>query len=137
TISKNNLYWSDELCRIFGIPVGQHDDTVEYFLSFTCTDDRPVLQQYFNKAIVNKNGFEYMHKIIRPSGEPRFIHSKGNTITDAKGTVVRLQGVCMDITERKRSEDELIKLSLIAQKTVNAVVVTDMERKIVWINEAF
>ena len=42
-----------------------------------------------------------------------------------------------DITERKKAEEELKKLSLIARETNNAVVITDVAGKIQWVNEAF
>jgi PAS domain S-box-containing protein len=42
-----------------------------------------------------------------------------------------------DINERKETEEELHKLSLIAKETTNPVWLMDRERKITWINEAF
>jgi PAS domain S-box-containing protein len=42
-----------------------------------------------------------------------------------------------DITERKKTEQELHKLSLIAKETENTVLLTDTQGKIVWINDAF
>lgn len=42
-----------------------------------------------------------------------------------------------DVSQRKKAEEELKKLSLIARQTSNAVVITDDEGKIIWINEAF
>ena len=41
-----------------------------------------------------------------------------------------------DITSRKQTEAELQKLSLIAKETTNAVVISDQDRKVVWINRA-
>jgi PAS domain S-box-containing protein len=42
-----------------------------------------------------------------------------------------------DVSERKQREEELHKLSLVAKQTVNAVVITDAEKKITWVNKAF
>lgn len=42
-----------------------------------------------------------------------------------------------DITERKKAEEQIRQLSLIARKTINAVIVTDREEKMTWVNEAF
>jgi PAS domain S-box-containing protein len=41
------------------------------------------------------------------------------------------------VARRKRDEEELHKLALIAQKTINAVIVTDRERRIEWVNQGF
>lgn len=42
-----------------------------------------------------------------------------------------------DITERKRAEEELKRLAIVAQKTQNAVIITDSEGCIQWVNEGF
>lgn len=42
-----------------------------------------------------------------------------------------------DTTKRKFAEDELQKLSLIARKTSNPVIVQNSEREVQWVNEAF
>lgn len=42
-----------------------------------------------------------------------------------------------DITERKAVENELTKLSFVASKVNNGVVINDSENKVTWVNEAF
>jgi PAS domain S-box-containing protein len=42
-----------------------------------------------------------------------------------------------DISERKKAEEEIQKLSLIAKETVNSVVITTPDNRISWVNEAF
>ncbi|SDU17055.1 PAS domain S-box-containing protein [Polaribacter sp. Hel1_33_78] len=42
-----------------------------------------------------------------------------------------------DITQRKKYSQELEKLSLIVQQTINAVVITDPTGKVEWVNKAF
>lgn len=56
---------------------------------------------------------------------------------NALGQVYQFMSITVDITERKTAEDELKKLGLIAQKTLNLVVITDAEGKITWVNEGF
>ncbi|MBT4503647.1 MAG: PAS domain S-box protein, partial [Gemmatimonadetes bacterium] len=53
------------------------------------------------------------------------------------GGVRMFNGIVRDITERKRAEEELGKLALVASWTDNAVVLTDPEGRIEWINEGF
>jgi PAS domain S-box-containing protein len=42
-----------------------------------------------------------------------------------------------DITERKKMEEELQRLSLVAKRTSNVVVITNKKREIIWVNNAF
>jgi PAS domain S-box-containing protein len=43
----------------------------------------------------------------------------------------------MDISERKENERELQKLSLVASRTSNAVIITNAKEEIEWVNESF
>jgi PAS domain S-box-containing protein len=42
-----------------------------------------------------------------------------------------------EINDRKKAEEELKKLSLVASKTVNSVYITDDEARVEWVNEGF
>lgn len=69
-------------------------------------------------------------------GEWRWLESKVTDMSDnpeIRGYVFNSR----DVTERKKAEDEIKKLSVIARETVNGVVITDPEGRIVWVNEAF
>ncbi len=58
-------------------------------------------------------------------------------ITDESGRITHLQGVSRDITERKKAEDELRKLSLAAEQSPVSIVITNLNAEIVYVNEAF
>jgi PAS domain S-box-containing protein len=49
----------------------------------------------------------------------------------------RMSTILCDISAKKKAEDELKKLSHIARETLSPIVITDVERKIQWINAAF
>src|SRR5688500_6811628 len=42
-----------------------------------------------------------------------------------------------DITDKKIAEYEIKKLSLVAKETINGVIITDKEQRILWVNNAF
>src|SRR5690606_13362017 len=43
----------------------------------------------------------------------------------------------VDITEQVKAQEELRKLSLVASKTTNGVIITNSQLEIEWVNEAF
>jgi PAS domain S-box-containing protein len=63
------------------------------------------------------------------------IHS--NSVVDERGDFQGCLLMVDDITEKKKSTNELIKLSLIAKHTVNVVYIINVAGKIEWINESF
>ncbi|MCS6820970.1 MAG: PAS domain S-box protein [Microscillaceae bacterium] len=58
-------------------------------------------------------------------------------ILNAEGIVESFVLVCNNITERKHLEENLRKLSLVARRTSNMVIITDKNKKILWVNESF
>ncbi len=53
------------------------------------------------------------------------------------GKVAQFIGIETDVTKRKQDEEALKRLSVVASETSNAVVITDAEGYITWVNEGF
>ncbi|MCK9379478.1 MAG: PAS domain S-box protein [Sulfuritalea sp.] len=58
-------------------------------------------------------------------------------IADAQGRPTHIQGISRDISERKRAENELRKLSLAAEQSPVSIVITNLDAEIEYVNEAF
>ena len=66
-----------------------------------------------------------------------WVYEKGRAIYDDEGKVKYLEGFILDISDRKRVQQEMTKLSRIASQTDNAVILTDVNGYVEWVNEAF
>jgi PAS domain S-box-containing protein len=75
--------------------------------------------------------------VQRPNGELRNVMPNPSPVFDSSGQMTGAINVLNDITDARQSERELVKLSLIARKTDNAVLITNLDGKIEWVNEAF
>lgn len=53
------------------------------------------------------------------------------------GETVAMVGSLTDITARKEYEEKLEKLSLVASKTTDVIIMTDADEKITWVNDAY
>lgn len=73
----------------------------------------------------------------KKSGEGCWLKVKGQPIFDENGKMTNFFTVEENITEQKIHQQELEKLSLIVQETMTAVVITDANGKIDWVNNAF
>ncbi len=66
-----------------------------------------------------------------------WVYEKGRAIYDDNGDVLHLEGFILDISERKRAQQEMTRLSRIASQTDNAVILTNVNGEIEWVNKAF
>ncbi|MCK4743344.1 MAG: response regulator [Sulfuriflexus sp.] len=104
--NTGDLFWSDEIYRIFGYEPDSFIPTVEAVHAVTPEDDREKLKEAENSAI--KTGcYDVMHRILRSDGEVRWVHEIARTEIDEDGNVVLLSGTMQDVTRRVRMEEKL------------------------------
>jgi formate hydrogenlyase transcriptional activator len=102
-IVKNELFWSDELYRIFGIPIG-HPLTYESFLEVVHLEDRTFVDDAW-KAALQKAPYDIEHRII-VDGKVRWVRDKARVEFNAAGEPVLCTGIVHDITDNKKAEQE-------------------------------
>lgn len=110
-IPSRLLTWSEETYRIFGCSPKEFEPTYESLFELIHPDDRASVDEAYSKSIESKSaGYEIEHRIILPiTGEIRHVHEKCIHVKDKGGNVVRSVGMVQDITEQKRTEEELKK----------------------------
>jgi PAS domain S-box-containing protein len=108
-IASNNVWWSDELYRIYGVPVGT-PVSYQSFLALVHQDDRPMVEARVREAFRTGEPFTFEHRITRPDGTVRVCHSNGRVEVGDSGVAARMMGIGLDITERKRAEEERLQL---------------------------
>jgi len=104
-IIPDEVYWSDEAYRLFGVEPGEAVDYAKY-LSIVLPEDRDFIMKEVQDALDGTKPYENEHRIVR-NGEIRIHHTKGTVTQDEQGKPIRLFGVVQDITERKQAEDAL------------------------------
>lgn len=106
---RNELTWSDEAYRIFGIAPDAFDATIEAFLETIHPEDRDRVATAYSKSVAEHTEYSIDHRTIRPDGEIRYVHERCGTHYDTSGTPLRSLGTVQDITERIEAEGELTK----------------------------
>jgi PAS domain S-box-containing protein len=89
------------------------------------------------KAVKENRPYEIEIKIYKKDNTPRWVFLSNSPLFNEAGKVDRQIGVMVDITERKKSEEELTKLSLVASNTTSGVVINNSDGKVEWVNKAF
>ena len=101
-VKKNELTWSDENHRIFGIPK-EIPITYETFLSAVHPDDLEYVDKSWKAALTGKN-YDIKHRIV-VDGNVMWVREKAELVFDNNGTLLGGFGTVTDITERKKAED--------------------------------
>ncbi|MDH3531795.1 MAG: sigma 54-interacting transcriptional regulator [Gammaproteobacteria bacterium] len=103
----NELWWSDEVYRLFQQDPDTFNATYESFLEHVHPDDRDAVKQAVTLALNGQQAYSIDHRIIRRDGSERIVHERAEVTFDAKGLPVRMAGTVHDITERKTAENDI------------------------------
>lgn len=107
-ILTGDLFWTDEIFRIFGYQPQEFAATYDAFLNTIHPDDRQSVIDAVNASVADENTpYSIEHRLIQPDGSIRTVHEQGKVYRNDEGKPVRMIGTVHDITERKATEKEL------------------------------
>jgi PAS domain S-box-containing protein len=104
-IINDRITWSDQIYEFYGIRRGEFDGRLATFERFVHPDDRERVGKLIQRSLARLEPYNAELRIIRPSGELRWHSAHAKVIGDENGRATRLIGACVDITERKRTEE--------------------------------
>jgi diguanylate cyclase (GGDEF)-like protein/PAS domain S-box-containing protein len=99
--------WSVETEALFGLAPGAFGGTFASFLRLVHPDDRPTLEIEAEAAKAERRDSLTTYRTIWPDDSVHWVEEKGRPLYAADGTLVRMIGTSMDITDRKRAEEAL------------------------------
>ena len=100
------VYWSEESYRIWELDPLQGLPNEETVLQRMHPDDRERVDVETEKALRQKRDFALEFRIILPDGTVKYIESTGRPLFRADGNLVEMIATHIDVTERKRAEEE-------------------------------
>lgn len=106
-LRTGKIEWGGHHERLFGLPPGQFDGTQETFYRLVHPDDRESSREALNHALRERIAYRHQYRVIWPDGSVHWIASHGRFHFDAAGQAVRMNGIVMDITARRQSEEAL------------------------------
>ncbi len=98
-VPANSVTWSEELCRIFGVPTGSHPSTYDDYLAAVHPEDRRGTDATIRLAHETGQAFSFDHRVVHPDGTVRIVHSQGDVTMGDDGTALRLAGTAQDVTD--------------------------------------
>jgi len=103
---------SPEVHRIFDIRPGEDASTAGFHFGRIHPEDRPMEAQRYELANLAKTGFESDYRIVLPDGSIKYVHNVGHPVLNESGDTREFVGTVIDVTERKRIEEELRRSEL-------------------------
>lgn len=107
-VATNEITWSDEVYRIFGLEPGGP-------LTPDVTDlrvhpgDLPFVYEKVNQARIDGKDFGFDYRLVMPDGSVKYLHTVFHRTEDSDGRF-EFVGAIQDVTQRRRSEDALGEL---------------------------
>jgi PAS domain S-box-containing protein len=105
-VCTGEVHWSPELERIYGLEPGSVP-RYEGFRRRVYHEDLAMLETSRDEAVAQHRGFGVEFRVLQPNGKLVWIYSRGGATYDEAGNTIRVFGVAIDITERKKAEEKL------------------------------
>ncbi len=100
------IYWSDEMVHLFGYPRGHNLQTLSKTVGLVHPDDRALAQASIAAAVEGRGVHSLDHRVLRDDGSVMWVHAEGEMLPPRAGAPPRFLGTLVDITARKRAEEE-------------------------------
>ncbi len=154
-ISTGKGRWSDETYRIFGLTPQECEPTRQFFLECVHRDDRARVDKALRDAAEDVRPYDEIFRIVCPDGSVRWVQSKGEVTRNPEGKPSLVFGTILNITERKRMEEELrrshdeleqrvadrtaelARLAAAMNSASEGIIITDSDWRIEYVNPAF
>ncbi|WP_220466365.1 PAS domain-containing protein [Dyadobacter psychrotolerans] len=140
-IASDVITWSDTLFAIYGLNKTAFKPSFERYKKLLHPDDRVNICLIIQNAIESKVDVEFEERIIRPSGELRYVKSWAKIIVNQEGEAIKLIGACLDITESKIIQEKLLaskaRLRNLVDAQTNYVIRTDLEGNYTYYNNKY
>jgi PAS domain S-box-containing protein len=128
----NEIVWSAETYRIyemepFSIPIDH-----EWFFAHLYPDDVELIQDAVEKAFSGERFYDVTHRILTAKGNVRIVHQRAEVYWEDERQ--KFSGTIQDITETKRSEEMIGRLSQVVNQTPFSIMITDLQGVIEYVN---
>ena len=140
-ILSDQILWSDEHYRIFGLNPHEIGMTFERFLNLVHPDDRETVRRNVELALQEGQPYECTMRAVHPDGTVRIVLSRAQVVRDDDGKAIRMFGTVQDITEQRQLEEalsqEAIRWRILVEQSSDGIVVLDEDGLVFEANQRF
>jgi PAS domain S-box-containing protein len=111
--SRETVYWSEEMFRLFGFDSHTGPPKWEQFLERIHPDDRDKVTLASDRTFRTKVKCDVEFRILKPDGTVKHIHGIGDPVLSPNGELIQVLGTMVDVTERKQADEARERLRLL------------------------
>ncbi|HEX2700592.1 MAG TPA: SpoIIE family protein phosphatase [Acidimicrobiales bacterium] len=100
----------ENLQALYGLPGERSDGGFDEWVQLVHPEDRERVVREVERALAEDGTYELEHRVVRPDGQLRWLARRGAVYHDDNGEIAGTRGLVVDITERKRAEEERNRL---------------------------
>ena len=137
----NHLYWSEEVCRIFGIERAAFSETLDGFFALVHPDDVAKVNEAYQQALLTRQPYHHTHRICPPGGGVKYVEEQCRIDYSPAGEPLLARGTVQDITERIQADLALRtsqqRYESVIRHISEALMVDNAEGQVTYANERF
>jgi PAS domain S-box-containing protein len=136
-LPEGRLTWSDEVCEIHEVSRGFSPE-VEQAIEFYAPEWRGLIKAAFDGCVQHGTPYDLELEVITAKARRIWVRAIGEAERNDKGEIVRVQGALQDISETKRSEQEIARLAnrltTTLESITDAFLTLDREWRFTYLN---
>ena len=134
-IIDDTLTWSAEMFRIYGISPQKFDGKPASVVRLIHPDDVPLHEKCIKDLLAGRSADSFEYRILQPGGQERVVQVLGGAVEHDEGVPIRISGVVLDVTERKKAEERFYKAFHASPEPTT--IATATEGRYIDVNESF
>src|SRR5205809_2463955 len=129
-IVRNEIWITDKGRALFGFAPSEKLN-FDRFRSAIHPEDRELVHQAVENSLHTGAEYEAEYRVVLPDGQVRWMAGRGHVEFNGDGQPARMRGASLDITKRKRAEEQF---RLVVESAPNAMIMVDTEGRITLVN---
>ena len=105
-VQSGHIDWSPELFELFGLDPQASPASFDAWNAILHPDDLDEANESITEALRDQAALDSEYRVVRSDGRVIWVNALGRGFYDDEGRALRMTGMCVDITERKRASDE-------------------------------
>ncbi len=117
---ENLTRWSPRLAEMLGLPAGDLGGNGDPLTKAIHPDDIEIITDGIERHLNDGTPYDVEFRMFHADGRELIVRSRGQAETDVDGTVLRMAGSLVDVTEERAAKDAALKAGIRAQLAVEA-----------------